>query len=37
MQHASAGEKTCIGHPGSLGKEVDDAKTFYGWGVSYLK
>lgn len=35
--YTSPGEKTCGGNVGSLGHEVQDAKTFASWGVDYLK
>lgn len=35
--YTSAGAKTCMGYPGSLGHEWQDAATFAAWGVDYLK
>jgi len=35
--YSDAGCKTCGGHPGSLGHEYQDAITYAGWGVDYLK
>jgi alpha-galactosidase len=35
--YGDAGEKTCAGYPGSLGKEKLDAKTWADWGVDYVK
>lgn len=35
--YGDAGTKTCAGYPGSLGREVLDARTWADWGVDYLK
>lgn len=35
--YSDAGSKTCAGRPGSRGREYQDAKTYAGWGVDYLK
>jgi alpha-galactosidase len=35
--YSSPGPKTCAGYEGSLGHEVQDAKTYAAWGVDYLK
>ena len=35
--YSDAGNKTCAGRPGSLGYETNDAQTYAGWGVDYLK
>lgn len=35
--YSSPGAKTCGGYAGSLGHEVQDAKTYAGWGVDFLK
>ncbi len=35
--YSSPGAKTCGGYAGSLGHEVQDAQTYAGWGVDYLK
>jgi alpha-galactosidase len=35
--YSSPGAKTCGGFLGSLGYEGIDAKTYYNWGVDYLK
>lgn len=35
--YSSPGERTCGGFAGSYGHEAQDAKTFAGWGVDYLK
>ena len=35
--YSSAGKYTCARYPGSLGMEKQDAATFAGWGVDYLK
>ncbi|CAN9131754.1 unnamed protein product [Alternaria alternata] len=35
--YSSAGEMTCARFEGSLDHEVDDAKSFAGWGVDMLK
>lgn len=35
--YSSAGLYTCGRYAASLGKEVQDAQTFAGWGVDYLK
>jgi alpha-galactosidase len=35
--YSDAGWKTCGGHPGSRGHEFQDALTYAGWGVDYLK
>lgn len=35
--YSCAGTHTCGGHPGSFEHEFDDAETFAGWGVDYLK
>ena len=35
--YEDAGTATCAGYPGSLGHEQQDAKTFAGWGIDYLK
>lgn len=35
--YSDAGNKTCGGFPGSRGHEYQDALTYAGWGVDYLK
>lgn len=35
--YSDAGRKTCGGRPGSQGHEYQDAQTYAGWGVDYLK
>jgi len=35
--YSDAGWRTCQGRPGSRGHEFQDAKTYAGWGVDYLK
>ncbi len=35
--YSSPGAKTCAGFEGSLGHEVQDAKTYAAWGIDYLK
>lgn len=35
--YSCAGSKTCAGRPGGLGHEYQDARTYAGWGVDYLK
>jgi alpha-galactosidase len=35
--YEDAGRTTCAGYPGSLGHEVQDAKTFASWKIDYLK
>ncbi len=35
--YSSPGPYTCAGYEGSYGHEVQDAKTYAGWGVDYLK
>ena len=35
--YEDAGSTTCAGYPGSLGHEVQDAKTFAAWKIDYLK
>jgi len=35
--YSDAGTKTCGGHPGSRGHEYQDAITYAGWGIDYLK
>ena len=35
--YSDVGAKTCGGHPGSRGHEYQDAATYAGWGVDYLK
>ncbi|MCD4746034.1 MAG: glycoside hydrolase family 27 protein [Bacteroidales bacterium] len=35
--YSDAGMKTCQGRPGSRGYEYQDARTYAGWGVDYLK
>ena len=35
--YSSAGTKTCMSRPGSLGYEINDANTYAKWGVDYLK
>jgi len=35
--YSDAGRKTCGGRPGSRGYEFQDARTYAGWGVDYLK
>lgn len=35
--YTDAGTKTCQGRPGSLGHEVQDARTYASWGVDYVK
>jgi alpha-galactosidase len=31
--YSDAGDKTCAGYPGSLGKEKEDAKLWASWGI----
>ena len=35
--YSDAGRLTCGGRPGSQGHEFQDARTYAGWGVDYLK
>src|SRR5271170_2811292 len=35
--YSDVGPRTCAGRPGSLNHEFQDAKTYAGWGVDYLK
>jgi hypothetical protein len=35
--YGDRGTLTCAGFPGSLGHEAQDALTFAGWGIDYLK
>jgi len=35
--HTTPGPKTCAGHEGSYGHEAQDAKTFAGWGMDFIK
>lgn len=35
--YSDAGWKTCGGHPGSRGREYQDAMTYSSWGIDYLK
>jgi alpha-galactosidase len=35
--YSDVGAKTCGGRPGSRGHEYQDAQTYAGWGVDYLK
>lgn len=35
--YTDAGAKTCMGRPGSLGHEYQDAATYAAWGVNYVK
>ncbi|RUS29406.1 alpha-galactosidase 1 [Jimgerdemannia flammicorona] len=35
--YSDAGIMTCQRRPGSLGFEIQDAKTYAGWGIDYLK
>ena len=35
--YTDAGTKTCMGRPGSLGHERQDATTYAAWGVDYVK
>jgi alpha-galactosidase len=35
--YSDAGTKTCQGRPGSRGYEFQDARTYAGWGVDYVK
>lgn len=35
--YTDAGIMTCMGYPGSQGHETQDARTFAGWGVDYIK
>lgn len=35
--YSDAGDGTCQGRPGSLGHEAQDAQTYAGWGVDFLK
>jgi alpha-galactosidase len=35
--YSSPGPQTCAGYGGSLGHEAQDARTYAGWGVDYLK
>jgi alpha-galactosidase len=35
--YSSPGPKTCAGYEGSFKHEEQDAKTFAGWGIDYLK
>jgi alpha-galactosidase len=35
--YSDAGSRTCQGRPGSLGHEIQDARTYAAWGVDFLK
>ena len=35
--YSCAGTNTCGGRPGSLGHEIQDARSYAAWGVDYLK
>jgi alpha-galactosidase len=35
--YSSPGPNTCAGYEGSYGHEEQDAKTYAGWGIDYLK
>jgi alpha-galactosidase len=35
--YTDAGSRTCQGRPGTLGHELQDARTFAAWGVDYVK
>jgi len=35
--YSGPGTKTCAGYPASLGHEEQDAKSYAGWGIDYLK
>jgi alpha-galactosidase len=35
--YSSPGPQTCAGYEGSYGHELQDAKTYAGWGIDYLK
>jgi alpha-galactosidase len=35
--YSSPGPKTCADYEGSFGHEAQDAKTYAGWGIDYLK
>ncbi len=35
--YTDAGRKTCQGRPGTLGHELQDARTYAAWGVDYVK
>ena len=35
--YSGPGPRTCAGYPGSYGHEEQDAKTYAGWGIDYLK
>jgi alpha-galactosidase len=35
--YSGPGPRTCAGYPASYGHEEQDAKTFAGWGIDYLK
>jgi alpha-galactosidase len=35
--YSSPGPQTCAGYEGSHGHELQDAKTYAGWGIDYLK
>ena len=35
--YTDAGSNTCQGRPGTLGHEVQDARTYASWGVDYVK
>ena len=35
--YSGPGPKTCAGYPASYGHEEQDAKTYAGWGIDYLK
>src|SRR5215213_3758865 len=35
--YTDVGDRTCQGRPGSLGHEMQDAATYAGWGVDYVK
>jgi alpha-galactosidase len=35
--YSSPGPQTCAGYAGSFGHEIQDAQTYAGWGIDYLK
>jgi alpha-galactosidase len=35
--YSGPGPKTCAGYPASYGHEAQDAKSYAGWGIDYLK
>jgi len=35
--YSSPGSRTCAKYPGSLGHEMQDAKTYAAWGIDFLK